>query len=167
MAGEVRFWKSQILLRDYEDRNEVRHVILEMCEEVGRRARERKKAGRTISLGIGYSERELGGGFHRSRSIDEPTNATMDLYRICLKLFKQFDTGRAVRKISTPLSTIPDANLIQLDLSQPNKHRKKNPASASARPRARYGSAALLRAVSYTTAGTALKRAKLVGGHKA
>jgi len=33
--------------------------------------------------------------------------------------------------------------------------------------RNKYGSTALLRAVSYTDAGTARDRAKLIGGHKA
>lgn len=32
--------------------------------------------------------------------------------------------------------------------------------------RNRYGSAALLRAVSYTDGGTAVKRSQLLGGHK-
>ncbi|QHJ97953.1 putative ribonuclease YokI [Bacillus subtilis] len=45
------------------------------------------KAGRTISLGIGYSKDDLGGGFHRAKTIDLPTNITMDIYRCCLISF--------------------------------------------------------------------------------
>ena len=48
-----QFRQNQILLRDYKNITEIKHVILEMCEEVARRARTGKYAGRTISLGIG------------------------------------------------------------------------------------------------------------------
>src|SRR3954466_8877956 len=39
------FGKSQILLRDYKKENEIKVVILEMCEEVAKRARDARKAG--------------------------------------------------------------------------------------------------------------------------
>ena len=62
------------ILRDYKEEHELSPaVILEMCEEVARRARSAKKAGRTIKLeGIGYSDSDFGGGFHRSHTIAEP-----------------------------------------------------------------------------------------------
>lgn len=63
MAGQISFGKSQILLRDYKEEKEIKHVVLEMCEEVARRARSHRKAGRTISFGLGYSQDEFGGGF--------------------------------------------------------------------------------------------------------
>lgn len=60
MEGQVSYGKSQILLRDYPNPEEVKHVILEMCEEVAKRARAHRQAGRTVSLGIEYSRDELG-----------------------------------------------------------------------------------------------------------
>jgi DNA polymerase V len=33
MAGQISFGKSQILLRDYKEEEEIKHVILEICEE--------------------------------------------------------------------------------------------------------------------------------------
>ncbi|WP_456278414.1 DNA polymerase IV [Bacillus sp. AK128] len=166
MEGQVSFGKSQILLRDYPDPNEVKHVILEICEEVGRRARQHGKAGRTVSLGIGYSKDEFGGGFHRSRSIDEPTNITLDLYNVCLELFKEHYQGRTVRKISVTLSNIVEDNELQLSLFSSNKPKQRALGYTMDAIRAKYGSASILRAVSYTDAGTARHRSKLVGGHK-
>ena len=78
---QVSFGKSQILLRDYPDPKEVKQVILEICEEVARHARKHKKAGRTVSLGIGYSKDEFGGGFHRAKTMQNPSNITMDIYK--------------------------------------------------------------------------------------
>ncbi|WP_233713310.1 Y-family DNA polymerase [Lederbergia citri] len=167
IEGQISFGKSQILLRDYKDKEEIICVILEMCEEVARRARERKKAGRTISLGIGYSDKEFGGGFLRSYSVEEPTNTTMDLYRVCLQLFETHYTGKTVRQISIALSNVTDDKYVQLNLFEPRKVSEKKLGYTVDHIRRRHGGVSLLRAISYTKAGTARKRAALVGGHKA
>ncbi len=164
--GQVSFGKSQILLRDYPDATEVKRVILEICEEVARQARRHKKVGRTVSLGIGYSKDEFGGGFHRSKTMGDPTNITMDIYKICIQLFDKFYTNKTVRQISVTLSNIEDDINIQLDLFRPDAEKQRRLAYIIDGIRAKYGSKSLLRGVSYTNAGTALHRAGLVGGHK-
>jgi DNA polymerase V len=167
MQGQISFGKSQILLRDYPDPEEVKHVILEISEEVARRARQHKKVGRTISLGIGYSRDEFGGGFHRSKTIDQSTNITMDIYETCLQLFEKFYANKTVRQISITLSNIEDDCEMQLDLFRQNRSKQRTLGYVMDSIRNKYGSDAILRAVSYTPAGTAKHRAKLVGGHKA
>jgi len=167
IQGQISFGKSQILMRDYPDPEEVKHVILEMCEEVARRARRHKKAGRTISLGIHYSRDEFGGGFYRSKTIDAPTNITMEMYRVCLELFEKFYAQKTVRKISIALSNIEDDTQMQLDLFYLNRVKQHKLGYVMDGIRGKYGSDAILRAVSYTNAGTSRHRSKLVGGHKA
>ncbi|MDP4162164.1 MAG: UV damage repair protein UvrX [Bacillota bacterium] len=166
IEGQISFGKSQILLRDYKDEQEIKHVILEMCEEVAWRTRTRRKAGRTVSLGIGYSQDEFGGGFHRSRTIEQPTNETMELYRICLELFKEHYIGKTVRQISISFGNLVDDVEMQLSLFDHGSSKRRELGYVMDRIRNRYGSGALLRAVSYTLAGTAKHRATLVGGHK-
>ncbi len=167
MQGQVSFAKGQILLRDYEKEEDIKCVLLEMCEEVGRRARKARKAGRTISLGMGYSKQQDDGGFHRSMSIDEPTNLTMDLYRTCLQLMKKHYRGEVVRQITITLSNVFDDTAQQLSLFDQNKPRQKDLSYVMDAIRDKHGSTALLRAVSYTKAGTARYRSTLLGGHKA
>jgi DNA polymerase V len=166
IEGQISFGKSQILLRDYKEEEEIKHVILEMCEEVARRARTHRKAGRTISLGIGYSQDELGGGFHRSRTIKQPTNVTLELYRVCLELFHEHYTGKTVRQISLAIANMVDDREFQLDLFDMGAYKRRELGYVMDSVRRRFGSGALLRAVSYTAAGTAKHRATLVGGHK-
>jgi DNA polymerase V len=166
VEGQISFGKSQILLRDYKEKEEIKHVILEICEEVARRARTHRKAGRTISLGIGYSQDEFGGGFYRSRTINQPTNVTMDLYRICLELFHEHYTGKTVRQISLSLGNIVDDKELQLDLFDRGASKRRELGYVVDSVRRRFGAGSLLRAVSYTAAGTAKHRATLVGGHK-
>ncbi len=64
------------------------------------------------------------------------------------------------------LSNIVDDADFQLNLFDPNGWKKHELGYTVDKIRNRYGSDALLRAVSYTSAGTARHRAKLIGGHK-
>lgn len=166
IEGQISFGKSQILLRDYKEEHEIKSVVLEMCEEVARRARSQRKAGRTVSFGLGYSSEEFGGGFYRSRTITQPTNVTMDLYRVCLELFHVHYSGKTVRQISITLGNIVNDSELQLSLFDVNAGKRRELGYVVDRIRLRYGSGALLRAISYTAAGTAKHRATLVGGHK-
>ncbi|MGG3470875.1 UV damage repair protein UvrX [Neobacillus pocheonensis] len=166
IQGQISFGKSQILLRDYKEEEEIKAVILEMCEEVARRTRTRRKAGRTISLSIGYSQDEFGGGFHRSRTIQHPTNETMEIYRVCLELFRENYTGKTVRQIAIALGNIVDDCELQLNLFDMGAYKRRELGYVVDSVRRRFGSGSLLRAVSYTAAGTAKHRATLVGGHK-
>ncbi|MFC0188364.1 UV damage repair protein UvrX [Fictibacillus aquaticus] len=167
MQGQISYGKSQILLRDYTDPQEVKHVILEMCEEVARRARRAGKAGRTVSLGIGRSKDEGGGGFYRSKTIEQPTNITMDLYSVCLELFECFFSGETVRRISISLSNVCPDTETQLSLFALDQPKKRKLGYVMDEIRQKHGSTALLRAVSYTKGGTARHRSTLLGGHKA
>ncbi|TCP31775.1 DNA polymerase V [Scopulibacillus darangshiensis] len=167
MQGQVSYAKGQVLLRDYNDTKEIKHVLLEMCEEVARRARQAGKAGRTVSLGVGYSKTEGAGGFHRSKTIDAPTNVTMDIYHVCLELFAKFYRHQTVRKLSVTLSNTCDDNQYQLNLFDSGYEKRRKLGYAMDQIREKYGSTALLRAVSYTKGGTAIERSKLLGGHQA
>ncbi|MFF2752800.1 UV damage repair protein UvrX [Psychrobacillus sp. NPDC058041] len=166
ISKQISYGKSQILMRDYNKVEEVKAVILEMCEDVAKRARDSFQAGRTISLGLGYSRNAFGGGFNRSRTIQEATNDTMKIYRVCLDLLKENYVERPVRQLSVAITKLENEHSMQLSLFEKQKWKKRQLATAMDNIRNRYGSAALLRAVSYTPAGTAVKRSKMVGGHK-
>jgi DNA polymerase V len=166
MQGQISFGKGQMLMRDYRSRKEILVVLLEMCEDVARRAREAKKIGRTISLGLSYSKDAFGGGFHRARTIDEPTNDTLKIFNVCKELLDEFYAERPARKLTVTLSNIESEYSMQLSLFDEARWRNRKLGETMDRLRTRYGTTALLRAVSYTEAGTAITRATLVGGHK-
>ncbi|MGN7402710.1 DinB/UmuC family translesion DNA polymerase [Cytobacillus praedii] len=166
MEGQISFGKSQILMRDYKEEHEIKAVVLEMCEEVAKRTRDSRKIGRTISFGLGYSKDEFGAGFHRSRTIETPTNVTMDIYNVCLQLMKENYRGQTVRSVSISITKLVDDYEIQLDLFDIHGWKKRELGYVVDKIRNKYGAASILRAVSYTGAGTALQRSKLVGGHK-
>ncbi|GGA87384.1 DNA polymerase IV [Ornithinibacillus halotolerans] len=153
------------LLRDYT-KDEVAVCILDLCEEVCRRARTAGKTGKTIHLGIAYSK-ETGGGFSRSRSITIPTNVTMDMYHICMQLFYEFYDGHSnVRHVYVTLGNLYDKAETQLNLFE-NQAKKTDIGYVMDAIRDKYGTTAILRASSFTNAGITLDRSKKIGGHYA
>lgn len=153
------------LLRDYTE-EEVATCILDLCEEVCRRARSAGKVGKTIQLGISYTK-ETGGGFSRSRSISHPSNVTMDIYQVCMQLFKQFYDGDSnIRHVFVTLDHLFEKGEIQLNLFE-DQSKKNDIGYVMDAIRDRFGSTAILRASSYTDAGITLDRSTKIGGHKA
>lgn len=160
------YGKGQTLMRDYVTRESVLVVILEMCEDICGRARNARKNARTIHLSIGYSKHSSSGGFSRSFTIEEPSNDTLKIYRTCVVLFDKFHDGRSVRKIDISITNLEDETSMQLDLFAEDKWKKRKLAAAMDDIRNRYGTTAIIRGVSLTKDGTAIKRSRLVGGHK-
>ena len=93
--------------------------------------------------------------------MESPSNVTLDLYHTCLALFERFYAGKTVRKISVSLSNIQDDTNMQLDLFRPDQEKKRQLGYVMDGIRERYGSTALLWAVSYTNAGDGLFAVKI------
>ncbi|WP_303969532.1 UV damage repair protein UvrX [Sporosarcina ureae] len=165
IEGQVSYGKGQTLLRDYTTTDEVLAVLLEMCEDTAMRARLAKKRGRTITLSFGYSKHALGGGFQRRKTLPEATNETLTIYRVCQELFETFHDGRPVRHISVNLSNLEENDSFQLSLFEPSNWKQQKIGQVMDEIRVKYGSAAILRAVSVTPGGTAYRRNQLIGGH--
>ncbi|RKQ37285.1 DNA polymerase IV [Oceanobacillus halophilus] len=159
------FGHGVALLRDYT-KEEVATCILDLSEEVCRRARTADKTGKTIHLSIAYSK-ETGGSFSRSKSIELPTNVTMDVYRVCMQLFHQFYDGYSnIRHVSVSLDNLFDKGETQLDLFE-DRTKKTDIGYVMDAIRDKFGSTAILRASSYTNAGVTIDRSKKIGGHYA
>lgn len=82
--------------------------------------------GRTIHLSVGYSKEVFGGGFNRSRSIDEPTNATMKIYKMCEQIFDDFYDRSPVRKLSISITNLEPENSMQLSLLRKGSGRNES-----------------------------------------
>lgn len=163
----LSFGKGQMLMRDYHTRKEIAVVLLEMCEDVMRRTREAGYVGRTISLGLSYSRNAMTKGFHRSRTIETPTSETLVMYQTCLELLDEYFAGEPARQLSVRITNLEPERSIQLDLFDAHKEQRQIIGHVMDAIRRKYGAIALLRAASYTKAGTAITRSRLVGGHLA
>ena len=69
------------LPRDYRTAEEIRVVLLELCEEVCRRTRCHHLLGQTVSVGCRGGDFQNPSGFHRQCKLPEATNQTMEVFR--------------------------------------------------------------------------------------
>ncbi|KYG92051.1 UV damage repair protein UvrX [[Bacillus] sp. KCTC 13219] len=165
--GQISFGQGQMLMRDYPTRKEISVVLLEMCEDVMRRTRNAGFVGRTISLGVSYSKQAMTKGFYRSKTISTPTNETMVLYRTCLELLDEHFAGEPARQLSVRITNLERERSIQLDFFDEHKLKRQLLGPTMDAIRAKYGATSIMRAASFTTSGTAIKRNSLLGGHLA
>lgn len=162
----LSFGKSQMLMRDYHHKREICVPLLEMCEDVAKRAREKGFSARTISLGLAHSRSAImSDNFYRSRTIEEPTNDTITIYNVCKELLDEFYGGEPARQLSVRISNVSKERGMQLDLFDESKDKRAHLAHTMDKLRNRFGTTSILRAVSLTDAGTAIKRGNLVAGH--
>ncbi len=160
------FGSGITLLRDYFEVEEILAATLDQIEEVARRARKVKMAGRTISLSIGYSQDVGGGGFSHAKTIEIPTNVTMKIYEVCKKMFEQYYNGQVVRLIHVSLTNLQQDEIVQLDMFE-NNQRERELGYVMDAIKQKYGSTSIIRARSLTAGGTILNRAGKIGGHNA
>lgn len=163
----LSFGKGQMLMRDYHTKSEISVVLLEMCEDVMRRTREAGYVGRTVTLGLSYSGRAMTKSFHRAKTIKVPTNETLVMHKVCIELLDQYFAGEPARQLSVRLTNLEPERSIQLDLFDARKDKRQILGHTMDAIRSKFGATSILRAASYTDAGTAIKRNKLVGGHLA
>ncbi len=152
------------LPRDYVEREELETVLLELCELVCRRARQKGVMGRVVSVGCQGADFDFPQGFWRQMTIAEPTHVTNQVYRAAKELFFRHWDGFAVRKIGAALSGLSSDRIYQLALFD-DRERFEALEKATDRIKDKYGEAAILRAVSLTRGGQAIDRSQKIGGH--
>ncbi len=158
---------SITLPRDYSYKKEIEVVLLEITEEVCRRARTLGKAGRVVNLYCqGADFNSTAGGFSRQVKMFEATAITLDVYSYVLKLFYTYWDRRPIRKLGLSLSGLVDSDKIQLSLVE-EKEKKLALSKTMDSIRHRYGLTSLFRLSSLTQGGLLFERASKIGGHEA
>ena len=160
---------SQVLPRDYRNQEQIEVVLSELADQVAARIRHHKKQARLVTLSIGYSysaiEEEGTHGFHQTVRI-EPSNHSHVLIKTVLSIFRKNWPGATIRNIYVDYGDLVDDNQEQIDLFNPAPEEAPNHVEQLLdQLRDRFGSTAVMRAISYEKGGTALERGNLVGGH--
>ncbi len=158
---------GQTLFRDYTA-PDIFTLILEMTDDTAERLRFLQKEAKTIHLSVSYSK-AAPGGFSRQLTLDAPTDSAEDIRRACLTLFERHYDDAPVRKIAIRAGNLSKKRpFTQLSFFQDHvrKEREKRLMETLDSVRKRFGKAAVLRLSSCFDAGTAKRRANLVGGHR-
>ncbi|ATF11643.1 DNA polymerase IV [Brevibacillus brevis X23] len=152
------------LPRDYHTAAEIKVILLELCEEVCRRARKKELIGSVLSVGCRGADLAAGTGFGRQMKLTEQTNDAMTLYEAACFLFKQHWQETPVRSIGVNLGQLVSDSALQLNMFTDNVKRQSL-SHAMDDIRNRYGNGAILRASSLLESGQAKERARKIGGH--
>ncbi|MDT8861616.1 DNA polymerase IV [Alkalihalobacillus sp. MEB130] len=153
------------LPRDYIGLAEIRVVLLELCEEVCMRARKSNVMGQTVTVSVSGASYEIRSGFHRQATLHEPTNYALDVFHMAEQLFLKFWDHLPIRRLAVSLTKLCRDDERQLSLFDTGKDKKLDLGYVMDGIKERYGTTALIRASSLTTAGQAFERAKKIGGH--
>ncbi|KAA8372618.1 Y-family DNA polymerase [Leuconostoc carnosum] len=161
---------SQVLPRDYSKKTDIEVVIREMADQVATRIRAHKKQTCLVSLFIGFSfsesHKQGSHGFRKQLRID-PTNDTRTLMTTMMTLFEKHWHGEVIRNIGIDYGGLVDDIGVQLDLFEPAEQTLKANQIDQVidQIRQKFGTTAVMRAMSQAEGGTAISRANLVGGH--
>lgn len=148
----------------YSCREDIEVVLLELCIEVGRRARNLGVQGRVVVLGVGETDGQRGNVFNRQMTLIRPTSLTHDLVNAVQTLFDQYWQGMPVSHIAIALTGLSSDKIQQLDLFE-DRAKQFDLELVTDEIKGRFGDASIMRASSLLQSGVARERAGQIGGH--
>ena len=168
LAGDKRkgVGHAMTLPRDYMEKSQINVVLLEITEEVCRRARALGKVGRVVNVYCRGADFDFPAGFSRQKKLPEASALTMDIYPVVLQLFYTFWDSQPVRTLGVGLSSLLDHKLIQLTLFE-DKEKKIALSRTMDTVRNRFGATSIFRLSSLAPGSQLFERATKIGGHEA
>ena len=150
--------------RDYHKADEIEVVLLELSEEVARRARAKGYMGDVVACGCRGADFDHPTGFYRQKKIPIITNHGADISSAARELFRLHWDGNPVRSVGVTLTGLVPEGDYQVDMFR-NREAEIRLDRAIDTIKNKYGSAAIMSAVSLTGAGQAKERSRKIGGH--
>lgn len=168
--GDKSIGNSQVLPRDYMDRNQITTVIKEIGAQVAARLRAQDKQCQGIYLAVGYSMGILDDsgrpGFAHSMKLAISTAETDYINDQLLWLFDKYWDGEvSVRNIAVGCTRLSNRFGEQLNIFKNNSAKMLILEDTMDGIRRKFGKTAIMRADSLSSGGTFIARSKLVGGH--
>lgn len=157
---------SLTLPRDYEVREDIEVILLELTEEVCRRVRKMSKLGKTVHVSVRGADFDAPTGFNRQMTLNIASDNTIEIYQTVLKIFNKHWDNKPVRSMGVSLNQLENSDEIQLDLFT-DVIKKKQVGKVMDEIRQDYGKTAIFRATSLFSSGLLFDRASKVGGHEA
>lgn len=161
---------SQVLPRDYAEKDEIETVIKEIGAQVAARLRAHNKQCSGIYLAIGYSLGVVDSngetGFAHSMKLSDSIAETTTINRQLIFIFEKYwESQTPVRTVAVSCTRLSERYGEQLNIFNTPKPTAIKLEEIMDRIRKRYGKTAIIRASSLKKGGTFIERAGLVGGH--
>lgn len=166
-AVSKSYGSGQTLFHDYFV-PDVFQIIIEMVDDVARRLRLHKKVARTIHFGVGYSK-EVGGGFSRQITLEQPTSNASVIYETCLSLFHTYYEDEPIRRVHVSVGNLMDQHTYQFSLFEDAERLIKEHKLHQAMDdlKFKFGKNSVNRASSELESSTIKARNTMIGGHHA
>lgn len=165
MSTRKSYGQSQVLFRDYTA-PDIYIILRETVDEVARRLRLAKRVAYTITLGIGFSQ-DIGGGFGRQKTLDQPTMNASVIYHACMDIFHTFYDGEPIRRVHVSVSQLKTVTFTQMSLFDDQAHLDAENQLYETVDQLKYsfGKNVINRGSSELSASTIKARNRMVGGH--
>ncbi len=157
--------KNQILMRDYDVKEEILIIIKEMVGDVCTRLRKHQEKCQEVYLKIGYTDRNFKLGFTARIKLVRPEHSTDIISEAARQEFSKRWQGEPVRSVNITAGKIVSKEHEQLELFFEGEERNHAIDRVVDDLRTRFGKKTIFYAGSMT-GGTFLERADYVGGHK-
>ena len=108
---------SRTLEEDTIEYNKLKKILLDMCNQVGLRARKDKLYANVIAITIKTSKFR---DYSHQKKVINPTNNTMDIYKTILELFDAIPKNELIRNIGVRLSDLSEEKKEQISLFDEN-----------------------------------------------
>ncbi|PKK98214.1 MAG: damage repair protein [Tenericutes bacterium HGW-Tenericutes-2] len=161
------YGSGQTLFHDYFP-PDIFQIILEMVDDVTRRLRLHKKVAKTVHFGIGYSK-EVGGGFGRQISLEQPSANASIIYEACIEIFHKYYEDEPIRRVHVSVTNLSESHVYQFSLFENAEQIVKEHQLHLALDelKFKYGRNTINRASSEFESSTIKARNKMIGGHHA
>lgn len=154
------------LPRDYKQIKDIKVVLLELSEEVARRARAKHYRGSTVSVAVRGANFDFPTGFNRQMKLSSSTNDGLTIFKVAFKLFQSYWDQQPIRSVGVTLSQLVLDSSLQLSLFEFESSLKRERLNqALDNLFNKYGPTSVVRAASLTDAGQVFERAAKIGGH--
>ena len=166
---ETSFSQGQVLMRDYSP-SEAKLVVKEVVDELCARLRKANACTGCVSLFLGYSSVDGGGGMNHQCALDVPSDDNDVLFTAIERLYDRYVSPKKIRDVVVcftklhPYSGLRQASFFSNEEDQAKRRSLRLAVDAIS---TRYGRSAVLRASSLLGNSTVIERHKLIGGHAA
>ncbi|MGJ9383020.1 DNA polymerase IV [Salipaludibacillus sp. CF4.18] len=150
---------------DYRKKEDIKVVLLELCEEVCLRARSSHVMGQTITLSMSGASYDHPTGFHRQLTMMEPTNVTTSVFHYACELLETFWDTFPIRRLGVSLSSLTSDQMVQLSLFDPDQEHRIQLGYTMDEINVKYGKTSIRRASALLQASQSDERAAKIGGH--
>lgn len=165
--GRKGYGNGMTLPRDYKSKQELKVVLLELCEEICYRARTDGFMGTTVTLSLSGGDWSTPQGFNRQITLSRDTNITMEVYKYVCELLDKYWDGFPVRRVSVGIKNLQSDQNWQLSLFDDNENRDRLSLIGYTMDaiKNKYGKTAITRASSLLEASQFKDRNRKIGGH--